>query len=85
MNCTFCGSAIETGTGKMFIKKDGSVFHFCSAKCQRNQVGLGRINRHVRWTQAAANAKATIGHAAPAGEATKAAKKAKAESAPAKA
>lgn len=58
MNCTFCGTAIEAGTGKMYIKRDGSVFHFCSAKCQRNQVELGRVNRHVKWTGAAADAKA---------------------------
>ena len=63
-NCTFCGSAIEPGTGKMYIRKDGTVFHFDSAKCQRNQVQLGRVNRHVRWTAAAATAKALVGHAA---------------------
>jgi large subunit ribosomal protein L24e len=64
--CSFCGSAIEAGTGKMYIKKDGSVFHFCSSKCQRNQVGLGRVNRHVPWTAAAADAKrgATTGKVA---------------------
>lgn len=57
MNCNFCGAAIEVGTGKMYIRKDGTVLHFDSSKCQRNQVGLGRINRNVRWTQASANAK----------------------------
>jgi len=62
-NCSFCGSAIEPGTGKMYIRKDGTVFHFCSSKCQRNQVQLGRVNRHVRWTGAAASAKALAGHA----------------------
>lgn len=72
MNCTFCGTAIEAGTGKMYIKKDGSVYHFCSSKCQRNQVQLGRVNRHVRWTAAAAAAKADSGHAAPAEKAPKA-------------
>lgn len=56
-NCNFCGVAIEQGTGKMYIKKDGTVLHFDSSKCQRNQIGLGRINRNVRWTKAAANAK----------------------------
>jgi large subunit ribosomal protein L24e len=60
-NCTFCGDAIEVGTGKMYIKRDGTVFHFCSAKCQRNQVGLGRVNRHVKWTGAAAAAKSGTG------------------------
>ncbi len=77
MNCTFCGSAIEAGTGKMYIKRDGSVFHFCSSKCQRNQVELGRVNRHVKWTGAAASAKAESAHAGAAGKAPKAAPKAK--------
>lgn len=60
MNCSFCGAAIEAGTGKMYIKKDGTVLHFDSAKCQRNQIGLGRINRNVRWTKAAAAAKTLV-------------------------
>ena len=79
MNCTFCGTAIEAGTGKMYIKRDGSVFHFCSSKCQRNQVQLGRVNRHVKWTGAAAAAKAEATHAgSAAAKAPKAAKAAKA-------
>ena len=83
MNCTFCGDAIEQGTGKMYIKKDGSVYHFCTAKCQANQVELGRINRHVRWTQAAADAKTVAKHEAPSGEGKPAkAAKAKAAAAP---
>jgi len=53
MNCTFCGSPIEAGTGKMYVRRDSTVFHFCSSKCQHNQVDLGRVNRHVRWTLAA--------------------------------
>ena len=32
-NCTFCGAAIEPGTGKMYIKRDGTVLYFDSAKC----------------------------------------------------
>ena len=78
-NCSFCGSAIEPGTGKMYIRKDGTVFHFDSAKCQRNQVGLGRVNRHVKWTAAAASAKALAGSVAkePKAKAAKAEPKAK--------
>ncbi len=60
-NCTFCGAAIEQGTGKMYIKKDGTVLYFESSKCQRNMVELGRVNRHVGWTQAAKNAKSGKG------------------------
>jgi large subunit ribosomal protein L24e len=61
MNCNFCGAPIEQGTGKMYIKKDGTVLYFESSKCQRNQVGLGRVNRNVPWTKAAAQAKALLG------------------------
>ena len=49
--CTFCGSAMEPGTGKMFVKRDGTIFYFCSTKCQNNQQ-LGRVPRRVAWTKA---------------------------------
>lgn len=55
--CSFCGKPIEAGTGKMYIKRDATVYHFCSSKCQRNQVELGRVNRHVGWTKAYAEHK----------------------------
>ena len=89
-NCSFCGSPIEAGTGKMYIRRDATVFHFCSSKCQRNQVDLGRVNRHVRWTQAAEEHKSERveshagGGAKPAGKATPKAAAPKAAKAPAK-
>jgi large subunit ribosomal protein L24e len=49
-NCSFCGQAIEPGTGKMYVKKDGTVFNFCSNKCKKNNIGLGRVSRRTRWT-----------------------------------
>lgn len=49
--CTFCGNDIEPGTGKMFIRKDGTIHFFCSSKCQKNLLTLGRIGRRVRWTR----------------------------------
>lgn len=51
-SCSFCGSEIEPGTGKMFIRKDGTVFLFCSHKCQANMLKLGRVPRWTPWTQA---------------------------------
>jgi len=42
---------MEPGTGKMYVKKDGSVFYFCSSKCQNN-FRLGRVPRRVAWTWA---------------------------------
>lgn len=49
--CTFCGNDIEPGTGKMYVRRDGSVHFFCSSKCQKNQLDMGRVGRKVRWTR----------------------------------
>lgn len=57
--CSFCGGSIEPGTGKMYVKKDGTIFYFCSSKCQKNQQ-LGRVPRRVRWTEQAQNIKKGI-------------------------
>lgn len=49
--CTFCGGEIEPGTGRMYIKKDGVVFNFCTSKCFKNMIELGRIPRRTTWTR----------------------------------
>ncbi len=48
--CSFCDREIEPGTGKMFVKRDGSLLYFCSSKCEKNMLKLGRNPRRVRWT-----------------------------------
>lgn len=63
--CTFCGGDIEPGTGRMYIKKDGTSFNFCSNKCRKNMVKLGRTPRWVKWTKNFVRAKGAEG-AAPA-------------------
>lgn len=49
--CTFCGVEIEPGTGRMYIKKDGIVYNFCTSKCFKNMIELGRVPRRTTWTQ----------------------------------
>ena len=49
--CSFCGEKIEPGTGKMYVKTDGTIFHFCANKCQKNMIKLKRIPRRVRWSK----------------------------------
>ena len=44
----------------MFIKKDGTVFVFCSSKCQLNMLKLGRVPRWTPWTQAFRRASGAI-------------------------
>lgn len=50
--CSFCGSLLTTGTGKMFVKRDGTVLSFCSRKCEMNMTKLDRDPKKVRWTAA---------------------------------
>ena len=49
--CSFCYRDIEPGTGKMYVKKDGSVFNFCTNKCYKNMIELKRIPRTTAWTE----------------------------------
>ena len=56
--CSFCGNDVEPRAGKMFVRRDGTVFFFCSSKCEKNLLDLGRVPRTVRWTRAAIQAKA---------------------------
>ena len=49
--CTFCGTDIPRGTGKMFVKNDGKILYFCSNKCEKNMITLGRKARTTKWTK----------------------------------
>ena len=49
--CSFCVNEIEPGTGKLYIRKEGTIYHFCSSKCQKNLLKLKRVPRKVRWTR----------------------------------
>ena len=48
--CSFCGKEIEPGTGKIFVKSDGTILYFCSSKCEKNWK-LGRDPRKLKWTK----------------------------------
>ncbi len=49
--CSFCGYEIEPGTGKMYVRRDGRVLHFCSGKCEKNMLKLKRNPRKLKWTK----------------------------------
>ena len=53
MKCSFCGETIEKGTGKIFVRKSGKILYFCSRKCEKNMLQLGRKPRKVKWTEEA--------------------------------
>jgi len=50
--CSFCAQEIEPGTGTIFVKRDGTVFQFCSSSCRKQQLHLGRIGHRFKWTRA---------------------------------
>ncbi len=49
--CTFCGNDIERGTGKIFVQKDAKILNFCSTKCEKNHIKLGRKFLETRWSR----------------------------------
>lgn len=50
--CSFCGETVKKGTGKLFVRGDGSVYLFCSGKCETNLIKLERDPKNIRWTNA---------------------------------
>jgi large subunit ribosomal protein L24e len=56
--CSFCAAEIEPGTGMMFVKRDGSIYNFCTSSCRKQQLHLGRVGHRLKWTRAHALKKA---------------------------
>lgn len=50
--CVFCGKDEAFMKGLNLIKNDGSVNYFCSSKCRKNVMKLGRDKRKLKWTEA---------------------------------
>ncbi|VVB74604.1 50S ribosomal protein L24e [Candidatus Tiddalikarchaeum anstoanum] len=51
MKCIFCSKLVEKGKGLMFVRKDGKVLEFCSKKCERNMLNLGRNQNNMKWSK----------------------------------
>jgi len=52
VKCIFCGREEHYFKGLNMINNDGSVSYFCSGKCRRNALNLGRDKRRLKWTSA---------------------------------
>ncbi|HKZ45667.1 MAG TPA: 50S ribosomal protein L24e [archaeon] len=50
MKCSFCSKAIKPGTGKMFVKNDGTVLYFNSSKCEKSYK-MGRESKKRKWSR----------------------------------
>jgi large subunit ribosomal protein L24e len=48
--CDFCKKSIPAGTGKKYVMKSGKIIDFCSNKCEKNMLKLGRKARTTKWT-----------------------------------
>ena len=49
--CSFCGIELPKGSGRLYAKRDGTVFYFCSSKCMKNQLKLGRVGKKIKWAK----------------------------------
>lgn len=50
MKCSFCEGSVQKGTGKMFVKKEGTIHYFCSSKCEKN-FAMGRERKKLKWAR----------------------------------
>ncbi len=50
--CVFCGCEQEDYLGTYLIKNDGNIVYYCSSKCRKNHLKLGRDKRKLKWTVA---------------------------------
>lgn len=42
MNCSYCTAEIEKGTGMMFVRRNGTVRHYCSQRCYKFNILMNR-------------------------------------------
>lgn len=77
--CSFCGEPIEPGTGKMYVKRDGTILFFDTNKCYKNMIELKRVARTTLWTEKAHQEKASALRAKEKAEAAAAAETAQGE------
>ncbi len=50
-NCSFCKKSIVPGKGVMLVKKDGKILYFCTMKCEKNMLKLGRKAQDQKWVK----------------------------------
>ena len=51
MKCDFCKKDIPEGTGKVYVKNIGKVFHFCSSKCENHMIKFKRKPASLKWVK----------------------------------
>ena len=51
VKCVFCGKEESEFKGLHLMKNDGSIAYFCSSKCRKAMLKLGRDKRKIKWTE----------------------------------
>jgi len=54
MKCSFCETEMESGTGVLYVRRDGKTLPFCTRKCRVNSLKLKRKPRKVKWIRKSA-------------------------------
>ena len=62
VKCNFCGNELQRGSGRLFARKDGTILYFCSGKCEKNTLKLGRKATETKWTDSYNKLKQTMLH-----------------------
>lgn len=52
VKCSFCGVEKHIIYGVHVMQNDGAVNFYCSSKCRKNTLKLGRDRRKIRWAEA---------------------------------
>jgi large subunit ribosomal protein L24e len=50
VKCSYCGKEMPPGKGKTFVRINGEILYFCTEKCQKYKIKLGKPARTIRWT-----------------------------------
>lgn len=51
VKCVFCGREEHPHIGLHIIQNDGNIVYYCSSKCRKNALKLGRDRIKTRWTE----------------------------------
>ena len=51
VKCVFCGREEYPHLGLHIIQNDGNIVYYCSSKCRKNALKLGRDRIKTRWTE----------------------------------
>lgn len=55
--CVFCGKEDSPYKGVHLITNDGNMNFYCSGKCRKNALKLGRDRKKLKWTESYAETK----------------------------